>query len=60
MKDVVVITIIIIVALPVCSYFTVWWTVAAYHRAKAYVKSMEREMNDDNIMKTDEEKENHA
>jgi len=41
----------ILLGIPVLAYFTVWWGVAAFYRAKAYAKQYELKKNnndDDN------------
>jgi H+/gluconate symporter-like permease len=38
----------IILGIPVLAYFTIWWGVAAYHRAKHYVEQCEKDYNDNN------------
>lgn len=38
----------ICLGIPLITYFTIWWGVAAYHRARAYAK---RKESDDNNIK---------
>jgi len=47
----------ILLGIPILTYFTIWWGVAAYHRARAYAKQYEDyEMeHDDNSNKDNQQ-----
>ena len=48
LKAALLITVGVFLGVPVLVYFTIWWGVSAYHRATAYSKQQDQEINDDN------------
>ena len=48
MKTTLLIIIGVLLGIPIITYFTIWWGVSAYHRAKTYVKQYEQECDDNN------------
>jgi len=48
LKNILLIIAGLFLVIPFLTYFTIWWGVSGYHRAKAFTKKYEQDYNDDN------------